>query len=193
MFIDFTFLTFLIIYGIIVLIMGLIMIRRRKGLKKTLLNFLVAFYALLLIKATLFPLEIDTFGDFEGYSIRNVFQIIPFSTIKNMLNSPVGLTQILGNILLLFPVPFIGRFIYGEEKIKIRKTIFFGIIISFAIETLQMSEDVATKCINRVFDIDDIILNISGVVLGIGVVILVDTIRKKIVDSQGFSKIGNSF
>lgn len=193
MYIDFTFFTFLILYGIMALIVGMIMLRKRKGLKKILLNYLVVFYALLLIKITLFPLEIDKFGDFETFNIRNFFQIIPFSTIKEMLNSPVGLIQIIGNILLLFPVPFIGRFIYGEERINVRRTVFAGIIISVAIETLQMIEDVVTQCINRVFDVDDIILNITGVIIGIVSVVLVDTIRKKIADSQRVSKIGNHF
>ena len=83
---------------------------------------------------------------------------IPF---KEMFRYPIGskpfVKNILGNLLLFMPYGFaIG---YYTKTKKLRYAFLLGLILSITIETTQF-------LIGRVFDVDDIILNSLGCVLG---------------------------
>ena len=83
---------------------------------------------------------------------------IPF---REMFRYPFGskpfIKNILGNVLLFMPYGVaIG---YYTKTKKIRYAFLIGIVLSLSIETTQY-------VIGRVFDVDDIILNVIGCILG---------------------------
>lgn len=113
---------------------------------------------------------------FELVTSRDVYMngtnLVPF---REMFRYPVGSEnfnrQVVGNILLFMPFGFFATY-YTNIK-KISSISFMSILVSLTIEVVQ-------KYIGRSFDVDDIILNVVGVILGFLVYIGLDAIRKKL-------------
>ena len=113
---------------------------------------------------------------FELVTSRDVYMngtnLVPF---REMFRYPVGSEnfnrQVIGNILLFMPFGFFATY-YTKIK-KISSISFMSILIRLTIEVVQ-------KYIGRSFDVDDIILNVVGGILGFLVYIGLDAIRKKL-------------
>lgn len=99
--------------------------------------------------------QIVTFQDDVIWSSNN---FIPFKEILRYdIGSKLFFKNVLGNILLFIPFGWFTTYYLNNKKIY--PTIILSIIASVAIEVVQMS-------IGRVFDIDDIILNMCGGIIG---------------------------
>lgn len=113
---------------------------------------------------------------FELVTSRDVYMngtnLVPF---REMFRYPVGSEnfniQVIGNILLFMPFGFFATY-YTKIK-KISSISFMSILVSLTIEVVQ-------KYIGRSFNVDDIILNVVGGILGFLVYIGLDAIRKKL-------------
>ena len=95
--------------------------------------------------------QIVTFQDTVSWSSNN---FIPFREIfRYHIGSRLFLKNVLGNVLLFMPFGFFSSY-YLKFK---RPWVILGLtlVTSFSIEVIQMS-------IGRVFDVDDILLNIVG-------------------------------
>lgn len=111
---------------------------------------------------------IVTFQD-DNYGLSNY---IPFKEMfRYSLNSKLFIKNFIGNILLFMPF---GLFVtaYLDQR-KIYPAIILTAISSFSIEIVQ-------NIIGRVFDVDDIILNIVGGTIGAVIFIIFDKIRDKL-------------
>ena len=98
--------------------------------------------------------ELVTSTDFESYS--NNF--IPFKEImRYSYTSKLFFKNVLGNVLLFIPFGYFSNKIIKNRKIIL--AIITTIITSSSIEIIQMN-------IGRSFDIDDIILNLIGGIIG---------------------------
>ena len=99
--------------------------------------------------------QIVTFQDTVSWSSNN---FIPFREIfRYHIGSRLFLKNVLGNVLLFMPFGF-----FSSYYLKFKKPwVILGLtlVTSFSIEVIQMS-------IGRVFDVDDILLNIVGGYLG---------------------------
>lgn len=84
--------------------------------------------------------------------------LIPF---KEMFRYEIGsykfIKNIIGNIVLFIPYGFFSSYYLNNKKMS--RNIFLCLIATFTIETIQYY-------IGRVFDIDDIILNVIGGLIG---------------------------
>lgn len=97
---------------------------------------------------------------------------VPFREIfRYSFGSPKFVKNILGNILLFIPYGFISSYLLKNKKFSVISIL--TIIVSLTIETVQYY-------IGRVFDIDDIILNLIGGICGFLIYIGIDAIRNKI-------------
>lgn len=123
-------------------------------------NLLFIIYVLLL-----FELLTGTENSY-GSGINN----IPFKEIMRYeFGSKMFIYNVLGNILIFVPFGyFISRYVKPK---KILPIIVDALITSVTVETVQLK-------IGRSFDIDDIILNIVGAIIGYFVYIAVDAIYK---------------
>lgn len=94
--------------------------------------------------------------DQDMFSVSNNF--IPFKEmLRYDFKSNLFIRNVLGNILLFIPF---GAFIsYYVKKINIFKVLLITLITSSTIETVQLK-------IGRSFDVDDIILNVVGGLIG---------------------------
>ena len=97
--------------------------------------------------------------------------IIPFKEIfRYEAGTYLFYKNILGNVLLLLPFGFFVGYFIKVKKVSVMLLLTF--IVSLSIETIQLS-------IGRVFDVDDVILNVLGGLIGF---ILYKVLNKAIPD-----------
>ncbi|MBR1414140.1 MAG: VanZ family protein [Bacilli bacterium] len=110
--------------------------------------------------------------------------LVPFTEImRYKFGSPLFYTNVIGNILIFVPLGFfISKYIKPQ---KITPIFIVSLVISVTVELVQLN-------IGRSFDIDDIILNIIGAILGFLVYISLNAINKhlpKVLQSDLFYNI----
>ena len=125
--------------------------------RKNIIMVYILFYILAVVGFTFANFR-DNILIESGISERG-FNLIPFSSIKQMLNSPLGLRvalyNIMGNFLMLTPLAILLPLVNEKFK-KIRYYLIVIVIFSFFIELIQYITETGS------FDIDDLILNVSG-------------------------------
>ncbi len=93
------------------------------------------------------------------------YNFIPFHTISNYLkatgtiNTSIVITNLAGNILAFMPLGFFLPLLF-QRFLKFRNTLLFVMATTFTVECLQYAFRVGS------FDVDDLILNTVGGVLG---------------------------
>ena len=113
--------------------------------------------------------QVVTFTDDVPWATNN---FIPFKEImRYSITSRLFLKNVIGNMVMFLPFGFFISY-YLENK-KPYLTIILTLIASIAIESVQMA-------IGRVFDVDDIILNLCGGLLGYGLYYLLYKISEKL-------------
>lgn len=99
--------------------------------------------------------QVVTFQDDVSWSTNN---FIPFQEIMRYdITSRLFFKNVVGNMLMFLPFGFFTSYYLKSENITL--PLLLTLIASISIELVQMS-------IGRVFDIDDIILNLCGGSLG---------------------------
>lgn len=137
--------------------------------KKTFSILLYALYLLFLTKVILFKypvtILIDTLqrNDTVSLATRIAYSnFIPGKTILLYLNSNLSQTiiiqNLLGNILLFTPLGIIAPYIYRSYRPL--KVVIHGFLLSLFFETVQLLTGFGS------FDVDDLILNTLGILLG---------------------------
>lgn len=117
-------------------------------LYKELISLSFIIYILCLFQAV-------TFQDTNNFSSNN---LIPFKEMfRYNIGSRLFIKNVLGNIIMFLPYGFFTSYYLKENKIL--PIFILTIITSFTIESTQLM-------IGRVFDIDDIFLNVVGGVIG---------------------------
>ncbi len=112
--------------------------------------------------------HVVTFQD-NNYGISN---FVPFKEIfRYDFGTPKFMKNIVGNIMLFIPYGFIASYLLKNKKFS--TITILTIIVSLTIETVQYY-------IGRVFDIDDVILNLAGGIIGFLIYVGIDAIRSKI-------------
>ncbi|MCF7619728.1 VanZ family protein [Bacillus sonorensis] len=136
-----------------------------------------------LISVTIFPIPVDqkliedTISG--GFYEKNNF--IPFNSIINTFSTgfiSTIITQIGGNLILLFPFGFLLPLIIENFK-SLKRIIFLGFLTSLLIETLQFTLSLWIGFTYRSFDVDDLLLNTIGSVIGFLTFKLIYPILKK--------------
>ncbi len=111
---------------------------------------------------------IVTYQD-SGYGGVN---LTPFKEIfRYTIGSRKFFRNIIGNIVLFIPYGYFAA--YFPHNKKMATVTFLTLLVSFSIEAIQYK-------IGRVFDIDDIILNTLGGVIGYLIFIVLDSVKNKL-------------
>ncbi len=126
---------------------------------------LIAYFTLLIKIMVLKDIDMIRIGHLMfnfGGTQEGIPNWIPFKTIIPYLMGEKGILiaaiNILGNILLLVPVGFFMPLAYLKSNWKL--AFLFGIALAFSIESSQVLFKVG------IFDIDDVLLNALGLVMG---------------------------
>ena len=121
--------------------------------------------------------EVVTLQD-DNYGLSN---FIPFHEIfRYEIGSRLFVKNILGNIVLFIPYGYFAADYLKSKKISL--IAFLTIILAITIEIVQFH-------IGRTFDIDDVILNTLGGILGLIIYRIIDNIHNnlpKILKTEGF-------
>lgn len=134
---------------------------KRFQLHKELISLIFIIYILCLF-------HVVTFQD-NNYGVSN---FIPFKEIfRYSIGSDKFMKNVLGNIMLFVPYGFLASYFLNNKKFSVITIL--TIIVTLTIETVQYY-------IGRVFDIDDIILNLVGSIIGFLIFIGIDAIRNKV-------------
>lgn len=162
--------TFLYIISIPIYIIALsIGIYKQANIKNIIFYSFFYFYIVSLFAITIFPIPIQWINEISSYrTLSNNF--IPFASIKdilfnNNLDYIIKIKQIIWNIILFIPMWFFIPIIL-KTKNNIKNIVLIALLSSFFIEALQYFIWVIIGFNYRVSDIDDIILNVLGFVLG---------------------------
>ena len=134
---------------------------KKLSLYKDLLYLVFIIYILCLF-------HVVTFQD-VNYGASN---FVPFKEIfRYSFGSPKFIRNVIGNIMLFIPFGFLSSYLLKNRKFSV--VTILTLIASLTIETVQYY-------IGRVFDIDDIILNLIGGIVGFLIYIGLDAIRNKV-------------
>lgn len=127
---------------------------------KEFLNLIFIVYALLLFQL-LTSTELNKSGGLN---------IVPFAEIfRYEIGSKLFIYNVVGNILIFIPF---GYFVSGYVKAnKVSHILFISVLTSLTVELVQLQ-------IGRSFDIDDIILNVAGSIIGFLLYIGLTAIKK---------------
>ncbi len=113
--------------------------------------------------------QVVTFQDDVTWSANN---FIPFREIlRYNIGSRLFFKNVLGNMLMFLPYGFFASYLLHNKKFSV--SFVLTLIASVSIEVVQMM-------IGRVFDVDDIILNLCGGCLGFLIYYLVDKLWYKL-------------
>lgn len=116
-------------------------------LYKEIILFFFAFYVL-----CLFQIVTLTDTSSSGSNFIPFKEILRYKSFSNLF-----IKNVIGNVLLFLPYGFfVGRYFSGKSKFL---SFFLVLLASFSIEFTQLY-------IGRVFDVDDIILNVFGGMIG---------------------------
>lgn len=120
-------------------------------------------YLMMLAKYTLLPIRLFADADI---SAATYFQLTPLTSILFYLQNldvPVYGIQLFGNLILLLPFAI---YLNIKKQRSLMFNIITPIIISLSIETLQLLIDFITHFPNKIFDVDDLLLNVAGFLIG---------------------------
>lgn len=135
-------------------------------MKRLLSTAIFVAYSTLLIKVLVFKdLPVIRVGHlmfkFGGANGDHPTNFVPFRTIVPYLFSSQALiaaVNLAGNVALLVPIGFVAPFVFGHMTWK--KSLVLAIAAGLGLELLQIAFHVG------IFDIDDVILNALGVMVG---------------------------
>lgn len=157
-----SFIIMAIIFIIIWAIYRITVFKKSEYFNKTREVFISLFfiYFLILVNLTIFKQGMLML-DFEK---RVSVNLVPIVSTVQMFNNDfyeidIGIYNVIGNILLFIPLGF-GIPLFFSHKNKISKVAFYGFIASLTIEVLQYFTS------RNITDVDDIIFNTLGTVLG---------------------------
>lgn len=93
--------------------------------------------------------------------------LVPLHTVLSSLDEGLryGTRQIVGNVLILMPLGFLLPMLSSRFK-QIGSTVVVGFSISLAIEVCQLTVSWLVGVPYRVFDVDDLLLNTFGILVG---------------------------
>lgn len=143
-------------------------IAKKNEFKKIFYITLLYFYGVVVFHVTLLPIPLDSIGieSLQMMSENNVYiQLIPFLDIFTYgLYSFIK--QIVGNIVMFIPLGVLLPLIYDRCK-SFKYIIKYSFITSLLIESLQLIICfILIKAPFRIFDINDLLLNTLGGIIG---------------------------
>lgn len=121
-----------------------------------------------------FPIDANKISFMISNNLDQKNNIIPFKSIinyiKTAINGELGQLayQLFGNIILFIPFGFTISLYFLEHKKTLIKVFAFSVIFSLSVEIVQFIFGSLMNYNYRSCDIDDIILNVLGGVIGFG-------------------------
>lgn len=161
-----------LLYGVFIIIyipFFISLIKKNKSLKYHIIFLAFYIYIIIVIDKVFLPIPIDKIS-IEGLRLTSsnipIINIVPTKSIIDIIKFTGILSiQIVGNIVLFIPLGFLLPCICNRISSTI-KVLKISSMISLSIELLQLLGSLIYKATYRFADIDDIILNTLGALIG---------------------------
>jgi glycopeptide antibiotics resistance protein len=133
-------------------------------MKRLIASFLLIAYGAILIKLLVFKIDLVEIGPLRFKLPPEMGQpnFLPLKTILPYLRGEHGwliaVLNLVGNIALLVPIGFLVPFV--SRKVTWQTSLALAVAVGLAIEGMEVAFRVG------IFDIDDVILNALGVMIG---------------------------
>lgn len=141
---------------------------KKVNIRREILLNLLYFYVVILMGITFFPFQVTLDRilplEINGEVLTRTFDLLVVPRIFFM--------NLFGNIVLFMPLGILISLL-KEGKNNFLKAVFFGFIISLTIECSQLFIDY------RIFDVDDLIFNTIGYIMGYFIYLLYRMVRLK--------------
>lgn len=126
----------------------------------------LAIYFPFVVGLTLGGIPIDE-GAIDPSEWRSWANLVPFATIGAQLEAGLesGLRQLVGNLIILVPLGF-GLPVVWQRFRRLVPTLLVALSVALSIELSQLLISLVVGVPYRAFDVDDLILNTTGAVLG---------------------------
>lgn len=151
------------IVGIIILYLSIMFKLKKKGIKiirqLSYLGLICSFFIILFATILFVPI-VNTFTNFT-FNLGSDLNFIPFGWLRepNVINQIIN--EVIPNIIMFIPLGFFIPVVFKKMR-KISNTALIVILITFSIEFIQYF-------VGRSSDIDDIIINLLGGIIGYGI------------------------
>lgn len=159
----------------VLFVVAVMQVRRRSSFLRTLAALTLGVYVVALVAATLFPFPTQAhyITDMRAIGYGPLINVVPLRTVREALaiGSSTAVLQVVGNALMLSPFAILLPMLQSRLA-KWGRTILICFAVSCAIELVQLSVSLAMGIDYKSFDLDDILLNTVGSVLGFGVFLL---------------------
>ena len=161
-----------------VLYAAVVLLRRSTGRKteNPVLFMILFLYFTALVTITFFPLVYSRTGA-PAYGYTSSLQLTPFKTISGMLrylSNQSLVLQVVGNILLTIPYGILLPVMIKRKSPVIIIPLLLALPV--VIETMQWVIGALLGTLYRTTDIDDVILNFAGGLIGYGIYLLTSLI-----------------
>jgi glycopeptide antibiotics resistance protein len=134
-----------------------------------LLHLFLFSYGLALISITLFPIPLYYFNEEVPEMMKAHYNFVPldsiYDTLAQAVSVDVALKQVLGNVVLFFPLGFLVP-LRWNYFMTMKRVLLLGLFTSCVIEFLQFAISVAIHYRYRSVDMDDVLLNTLGCIVG---------------------------
>lgn len=147
-----------------------------KNFKETNALLLICFYFILIIYKTQFPIFINNEvmeTELGGIKLGRDVNLIPFKDFAHM-------TSLL-NIVMFIPIGFLQGFVVKNNW---KKTIIVGFILSLVVESSQLLVNMLIGYNFRTFDVNDLIFNTIGALIGYLILFGIISLLKKFKSSD---------
>ena len=154
-----------LLFGIIILaVVEIALFFRKNKIARSIIIGLLIMYLTLALSVTLFPIPFQEMYD-SGYT----HNFIPFKSIVSSINAGIRpfVSSVLGNVVLTMPFGFLMTILVKNKSFK--NALIFIISFSVIIEALQFCIGLWIGYWYRNVDVDDLILNTIGGIIGWGI------------------------
>lgn len=113
----------------------------------------------------------DTVTDYYRYNLIPFKEIRRFYIYRDVVGFPAFMTNLFGNVIAFMPFGFFVPILRGKDR-RPGRMAFLTFLLSLTIETIQLLARVGS------FDVDDLILNTLGGILGYFLFYILNKIRR---------------
>lgn len=143
--------------------------RRGEGWWTWAIGVVVIAHLSAVVSFTLLPLPVQPEVIAQGREFQTAHNnVVPLASVVNAIvtgNYPSVVSQSIGNLLLLAPFGFCGPLLWPRLR-SWRVMLLAGLAVSLTVELLQLGISMFLGYTYKIADIDDLIFNTAGVMLG---------------------------
>ena len=175
--IDFDYKILLVFLSLYLLLVLFMKFKLKKDMRSIVAFSLLYFYIVFLIKETQFDIYINNpemEKELGSVAFGRDINIVPFKDFFNI-------TTLL-NVLIFIPIGFLQGFLYKASWLK---TLIVGFGLSLMIESSQLLVRIFVGINFRKIDVNDLICNTIGTMIGFALLLLFVKILKKLIKKEG--------